>query len=102
LTLENALSRNYLTNFPGLTAQTLRKHPPQSLAMTKGNMDQTRKNQRSTKTKPQWIPVAPNNPSLDPTPEPAFDVADHSLASIDARTHHVYCARSIPTKQVGS
>jgi hypothetical protein len=46
-TLENALSHNYLTNFPGLMAPSLCKHPPQSLAMTKGHMDQTRKNQRS-------------------------------------------------------
>jgi hypothetical protein len=50
--LENALKHGYLTNFPGLTAQTLRKHPPRSLAMVKGHMDQARKNQRSTnKTK---------------------------------------------------
>jgi hypothetical protein len=63
-------------------------------------VDQTRKNQRSTKTKSQRIPVAPNNPSPDPTPEPAFDVADHSPASIDARTHHVYCSILEPTGQI--
>jgi hypothetical protein len=100
-TLENALSHNYLTNFPGLTAQSLRKHPPRSLAMTnKGHMDQTRKNQRSIKTKPQRKPVAPNNPSPDPTPEPTFDGADHISASIDARTHHIYCFFLEPTGQI--
>jgi hypothetical protein len=49
-TLETALEIGYVTNFPGLTAKTLRKHPPKSIAMTKGHQDQTRKNQRLTKT----------------------------------------------------
>jgi hypothetical protein len=81
-------------------AQSLRKHPPGSHAMAKGHMDQTRKNQRSTKTKPQRKPVAPNNPLLDPTPEPAFDLANHSLGSIDGRTYHIYCSFLEPTGQI--
>jgi hypothetical protein len=34
-TLAIALDNNYLTNFPGLTHRTLRRHPPQSIPMTK-------------------------------------------------------------------
>jgi hypothetical protein len=41
-TLEKAL--NYLTNFPGLNAQSLRKFPPASVPMS-NQLDQTRKNQ---------------------------------------------------------
>jgi hypothetical protein len=38
-TLETALEIGYVTNFPGLTAKTLHKHPPKSIAMTKGHQD---------------------------------------------------------------
>jgi hypothetical protein len=52
-TLGLALNKGYLTNFPGLTAKTLRKYPPQSFPMVKGHLDQTRKNQAKTKQKPE-------------------------------------------------
>jgi hypothetical protein len=48
-TLEKALAKGYLTNFPGLTAQSLQKFPPISVPMTKGHLDQMRMNQRSTR-----------------------------------------------------
>ena len=47
-TLQKALDRGYITGFPGLNPQTLKKYPPQSLAIHKGHMDQTRANQQST------------------------------------------------------
>jgi hypothetical protein len=47
-TLEMALSKGYIT-LPGLTVSSLRKHPPKSIAMVKGHLDQIRKNIRSTK-----------------------------------------------------
>ncbi len=50
-TLEEALTEGWVTNFPGLTAASLRRHPPASIPMDKGHMDQTRQNQRSTKPK---------------------------------------------------
>ena len=50
-TLDKALKQGFLTNFPGLTQKTLRQYPPQSPAMIKGHLDQTRANQRSTKTR---------------------------------------------------
>lgn len=49
-TLEHALTKGFLINFPGMTLAQVRKHPPRSIPMTKGHLDQTRQNQRSTKT----------------------------------------------------
>jgi hypothetical protein len=49
-TLHKALKKGYITNIAGFTAETLKKYPPQSIAMVKGHLDQTRKNIRSTKT----------------------------------------------------
>jgi hypothetical protein len=43
-TLQKALDRNYVVGFPGLTAQTLRRHPPRSIATIKGHLDQSRQN----------------------------------------------------------
>jgi len=48
-TLQQALKCNYVNHFPGLTAQALCNHPPQSVATVKGHLDQSHKNQRSTK-----------------------------------------------------
>lgn len=48
-TLQKALTLGYITGIPGLSLETLKKHPPQSSAMIKGHLDQTRKNIRSTK-----------------------------------------------------
>jgi hypothetical protein len=48
-TLTKALKLSYIRHFPGLSDETLAKHPPQSVAMTKGHLDQSHKNARSTK-----------------------------------------------------
>ena len=47
-TMEAALRKGFLTNFPGLTMKSLRKHPPKSRATVKGHLDQMRQNVRST------------------------------------------------------
>jgi len=47
-TLEAALQCGHLPEFAGLTLQCLRQHPPQSIAMIKGHLDQMRQNQQST------------------------------------------------------
>jgi hypothetical protein len=93
-TLETALEIGYVTNCHGLTAKTLRKHPPKSIAMTKGHQDQTRKNQRSTKT-----PVA----TVIPNPETTATEPDEPFpAIIDARFHVIYSAVFGPTGQIYS
>jgi hypothetical protein len=47
-TLSTALTNGCVKDFPGLTAKLLRKHPPRSVAMVKGHLDQSRKNLRWT------------------------------------------------------
>jgi hypothetical protein len=80
-TLEQALAKNYITNIPGFTLAALKKYPPQSSAMIKGHMDQTRKNIRSTKT---------NYEESDETD----DLFPIQLTSDDMATNH-YCYASI-------
>lgn len=66
--LQKALDNNCIHHFPGLTSQSLKKHPPQSAAMIKGHLDQSRKNQCSTKsTDAKTTPSLPvcNVPSDD-------------------------------------
>jgi len=47
--LQQALDKNYINHLPGLTSQTLRNHPPHSIVTIKGHLDQSQKNQCSTK-----------------------------------------------------
>ena len=82
-TLSSALAKGHLTNFPGLSTKLLLKYPPHSVAMIKGHLDQTRKNQRSTKAtipgcKPPMIPASPddsedNHPASLIAPEPSHN-----------------------------
>ena len=89
-TLAKALERGFLPQcmMCWLTSQNLLRnpHPPQSVAMVKGHLDQTRKNQRSTKKT-----IAYNDDNEDdglfPSSEPG-----------NARTHHCYASVSEPTK----
>jgi hypothetical protein len=48
-TLIQAINKGYLA-LPGLTADALRRNPPNSMATAKGHLDQTQQGQRSTKT----------------------------------------------------
>jgi hypothetical protein len=49
-TLAEALRKDYISGFPGLTKQTLSKYPPQSMATIKGHLDQSRTNQKRSKS----------------------------------------------------
>jgi hypothetical protein len=76
-----------------LTTTTLRKYPPNSIATTKGHLDQTRKNQRSTKQ--------PNDPST-PLPAPAVLDPLHVDAiptsePANVRTHQCFATGFEPT-----
>jgi hypothetical protein len=95
-TLENALTKGYLINFPGLTAKLLRKHPPTSIAMVKGHLDQTRKNQQSTK---KTAPKAPHLIEPD-IPTKALDTDDMSPAAITQRSDTCFCSVMEPTGQI--
>jgi len=64
-TLDLALSKGYVPHLPGLTQKLLRKHPPRSIPMIKGHLDQARQNQRSTQPPPlRPRGTCPLHPSL--------------------------------------
>jgi hypothetical protein len=86
-TLLEALKRRFLTNFPGLTERSLRKHPPQSFPMIKGHLDQTRKNQRSTK-------IPPDQPATD------INTDAFPTDTTTTRSHHCYALIFEPTGQI--
>ena len=68
-TLQHALDNLWITGFPGLNSKSLRRHPPQSKATTKGHMDQIRKGTKSTKQKQAQEP--PQEPTCEsPAPLP--------------------------------
>jgi Reverse transcriptase (RNA-dependent DNA polymerase) len=85
-TLAMALTKGYLSNFPGLSSALLRKFPPQSAPMIKGHLDQVRQNNQSTKLMPQSEPDDEFPPSLDSTDSSA--------------THQCYAAIFEPTGQI--
>ena len=101
-TLRLALTRGFLPHFIGLTAKTLAKYPPMSIASAKGHLDQDRKNQRSTKPTtanpdtahrdvPDDSPTPPDNPlDID-----AFDFP--TSEATNERTHHCFAAIVEPT-----
>jgi len=47
-TMAATLQCSHLPEFAGVTLKQLQQHPPQSIAMIKGHMDQTQQNQQST------------------------------------------------------
>ncbi len=84
-TLQTALQKGYLTNFPGLTDPLLRKHPLQSIAMVKGHLDQTRMNYASTK---------------QPLSDPATEDEPFPSTTTNECCHHCYMAIMEPTGQI--
>ena len=93
-TLQLALDKGYLINFPGLKESTLRRFPPQSIPMIKGHLDQSRKNQRSTAPtlRPPDLPTNATDPLVN-------DLCPTGNAS---RTHACYAATIAPTGQIYS
>jgi len=88
-TLAEALRHGHIPEFAGLTLDALRKYPPQSEAMIKGHLDQTRMNQHSTQP-----------PSDAPTSSPPLDMdAFPPALNHGDRTHFCYAAMIAPTGQ---
>jgi hypothetical protein len=65
-TWTKAINHGFFCSWPMLTAKTVRQHLPKSVATAMGHMDQSRKNQRSTKLRSKqtqdddgWITPAP-------------------------------------------
>jgi hypothetical protein len=93
-TLKKALERGYVSHFMGLTAQSLNKHPPASVPMIKGHMDQARQNQRSTKDSPVPSPPVAPIPVADTGTDDPFPVSEPG----NARTHFCYASVFTPAK----
>ena len=68
-----ALDRGHLTTWPDLTAKQVRRHPPASIPMIKGHLDQQRANLQSTKTNNDKYA---NNASATTTPAPPTPATD--------------------------
>ena len=86
-TLTEALKRGYLKNCPGLSDKLLRRHPPQSYAMVKGHLDQSRKNQRPTATNAN----ANNKDDIDEEfPSTILERANLCYATIIEPTGQIY------------
>jgi hypothetical protein len=91
--IESALSKGYLTNFPGLTLRSLRQNPPRSIATVKGHMDQTRKKLRTTKPK--------HETSSDPASLSPREMRTRpNTTRPTGTTHECYVATFEPTGQI--
>ena len=104
-TLEKALRLNYITGFPGLTVETLRKYPPRhSIPMLKGHLDQSRKNQRSTQVSGSAtiIPFDTDEVQAAPLAEPEVTTDDNfpPLDALNDRTHFCYATIYEPTGKI--
>jgi hypothetical protein len=75
-TLQRALKLNYVSHFPGLSDATLANYPPQSVAMIKGHLDQSRKNAHTTKPSDPTPQDDPSDPTLITELEKTFPVSD--------------------------
>jgi hypothetical protein len=73
-----AIDKGHFATWPGLTADLVRKHLPKTIATVKGQLNQHRKNVRSTK--PKMAPM---------TDSPDLDTYQQQLES-NIRIHHVY------------
>jgi hypothetical protein len=94
-TLAEALRKDFLIGFPGLTKETLAKYPPQSIATIKGHVDQACTKQE--RIKPPIQEMAPN-PS-----DPNEDIYSSFFPSSDqpnVHTHHCYAVLIEITGQV--
>ena len=94
-TLDTALKKGFVPGFPGLSAKSLRKHPPQSVAMHKGHMDQGRQNQKSTK--PKQPTAAPFSALATETDNDLFPTSPNGTT----RTHFCYATVAEPAQATG-
>ena len=84
-----AIDEGRFTTWPELTSALVRRHPPHSVAMIKGHLDQERANQRSTHaTTPAPAPPPDSSPAASP------DLSDNSsplpTEPSVLRTHSIY------------
>jgi len=96
-TLAEALRKEFIVGFPGLTKESLAHHPPQSIATIKGHLDQSRtKSKRKRRAKDK-----PSTNKSDPNPDDDDDIAPKA-ENPNIRTHYCYAAIVELTGQVYS
>jgi hypothetical protein len=82
-----ALTRGHFTTWPDLTAAQVRRHPPTSIPMVKGHLDQQRSNLQSTNPTPKSVP----NNTPDSTTKPFSSTTDPDDEFLDYHpTYHLY------------
>jgi hypothetical protein len=81
-TWKQAIKHGFFQSWPGLTTTAVNEHFPKLQATTKGHMDQTRKNVRSTQQHDNQ-PVIDTNPEMDPKQEENNEITNHLFATID-------------------
>jgi len=86
-TLAEALWHGYLPEFAGLTLECLQQHPPKSIAMMKGHLDQDWKNLQSTQ-------------AATPRPASPEDEAFPAMQTTAVSTHAYYVTLMEPTRQM--
>ena len=78
-TLIKAIDKNWLTSFPGLTSNGIRKHLPKSIQTTMGHLHKVRKNLRPTDkvTTEEIMEDVENDPSEDYLPPRKIENREH-------------------------
>ena len=100
-TLSTALTKGYIPGFPGLSPQSVNKYPPHSIATHKGHLDQSRKNQRSTKKYAN--PKQHRKATKTPSPVQQEDSEDFPpLITNGERTNYLYPAVIELTQPAGT
>jgi hypothetical protein len=95
-TLAEALRREYIIGFPGLTKETLYQHPPNSKAMIKGHLDQNKaRNKSNNKTQQeQRLHSDPNTDDEElhnyPEPEKPYSRSHYCYSSTIQITGQVF------------
>ena len=109
-----AIDAGHLTTWPDLTSAQVRRHPPPSIPMIKGHLDQQRANLQSTKRNndkhannatsvPPSTVDSTNATSIPPSTADSDITADfHPPPTTPAalRTHHIYADFASPTGQI--
>ena len=95
-TLEKALRNNCIVGLPGLTTQTLRRHPPNTPATAKGHMDQVRQNIKSTKKRKKKSKTSASESTDNDVTDEAFPQSD----TPNVRTHDCYVTIEEMTGQI--
>ena len=95
-----AIDAGHFATWPSLTSQLVRQYPPRSIAMYKGHLDQTRKNQHSTKI--TTTNIANNMTLVHPDTLKTDTLATTAVPEQGIRCHHIFTACEPITGKIAS